>query len=103
MKHKRGDTFDYIVTLPPSIADGELAGWVPTCQIRDLQDALISDVVTDWVDPQTARSVSLHVSSTQAWPIGSAVFDIQFKRPFDSYILSTWTKRFSIVMDVTRP
>lgn len=103
MKHKRGDTFNYIVTLPASIPDGYFLDYVPTCQIRDLQDALIADVVTAWIDSVTTRNVSLHVSSTSAWPIGDAVFDIQFKRASDNDIQSTWTRRFAIVADVTRP
>lgn len=103
MKHKRGDTFNYIVTLPESLPDGYFFGYVPTCQIRDLQDALIADVDTAWIDPVTTRNVSLHVASTQTWPIGTAVFDIQFKRASDNDIRSTWTRRLSIVADVTRP
>lgn len=103
MKHKRGDTFNFIITLPASIPDGYFLDYVPTCQIRDLQDVLISDVDTQWIDPATTRNISLHVAATQTWPIGNAVFDVQFKRPSDNDIQSTWTKRLSIVADVTRP
>ncbi len=102
MKHKRGDTFDFIVLLPESVV-GDFVGYVPTCQIRDMQDVLISDVVTDWVDPDTAAAVSLQVAETQAWPIGPAVFDIQFRRESDQNTISTWPKVLHIVADVTRP
>lgn len=103
MKHTRGDTFNYIVTLESNIPDGYFSEYVPTCQIRDLQDAVIADVVTSWVDQVTARNVSLHVSATSAWPVGQAVFDVQFKRASDGDTQSTWPRRFTIVADVTRP
>lgn len=103
MKHIRGDTFNYIATLPESIPDGYFVDYVPTCQIRDLQDVLIADAVTTWVDPLTTRNVGLHVGTTSAWPIGQAVFDIQFKRASDGDTQSTWPRRFTIVADVTRP
>lgn len=101
MKHKRGDTFDFIVLLPESVV-GDFVGYVPTCQIRDMQDTLIADVVTAWVDPDTAASVSLHVTDTQAWPLGAAVFDIEFTRTSPADVVSTWSKVLHIVADVTR-
>lgn len=103
MKHIRGDTFDYIVTFEAEVADGAFFGFVPTCQIRDMRGKLIDDVVTDWVDSVTTRSVSLHVSDTSAWKAESAVFDIQFTRPSDNYIRSTFRKQFEITEDTTRP
>ena len=101
MKHKRGDTFDFIVSLEE--AAGDFIGYVPTCQIRDLQDNLISDVVTEWVDPDTAANVSLHVTDTSAWPITTAMWDIQFHRASPADTQSTWSKVLHIVLDVTRP
>lgn len=101
MKHKRGDTFSVLVLLES--AAGLFVGYTPTCQIRDMQDALISDVVTTWVDPDTAASVSLEVADTSLWPIGPAVFDIQFHRASPADTQSTWSKVLHIVADVTRP
>lgn len=103
MRHKRGDTFDYVAILPASIPDGEFSAFTPTCQIRDMQDRLIANVETAWVDQVTARSVSLNVEETQSWSLGSAVMDIQFTRPSDDYIISTSTIQFQIIRDVTRP
>lgn len=103
MRHKRGDTFDYVAILPASIPDGYYLGRIPTCQIRDMRGKKIADVVTEWVDPVTTRSVGLHVADTQAWPIGSAVFDVQFLRESDGDIRSTLTIQFLIIEDVTRP
>lgn len=103
MIHIRGDTFNYIVTLPSYIPDGYFFGYVPTCQIRDLNDVLIADAVTEWVDPVTTRSIGLHVSSTSAWPVGGAVYDVQFHRVSDNDTQSTRKRRFTIVADVTRP
>ena len=103
MKHIRGDTFDYIVTFEEDVADGAFVDFVPTCQIRDMRGKLIDDVVADWVDPVTTRSVSLHVADTSDWKAESAVFDIQFTRPSDGYVRSTFRKQFEITEDVTRP
>lgn len=104
MKHKRGDTFSEIAYFPnENSPTSEFVGWVPTCQLRTLQGALIADIVTDWVDPATALFVSLQFSDTQAWPIGRAIFDIQFKRTSDEFIISSTTKVLNIVEDVTRP
>lgn len=101
MKHKRGDTFSVLVTLEG--AAGEFIGYVPTCQIRDMQDVLIAEVAAAWVDPDTAATVSLQVADTSAWPIGPAVFDIQFNRVSPADTQSTWAKVLHIVADVTRP
>lgn len=102
MKHKRGDTFSYLVMLPESIWS-DFIDFVPTCQIRDMQDGLIADVVTEWVDPLSATTISLHVADTSAWPIGQAVWDIQFLRESDQETASTQSKILHIVADVTRP
>lgn len=102
MKHKRGDTFSYLVLLPESVW-GDFIDFVPTCQIRDMQDNLIADVVTAWVDPLAATTVSLNVADTDTWPITQAVWDIQFRRVSDGATDSTWSKILHIVADVTRP
>lgn len=103
MEHIRGDTFDYVAIMDATIPDGAFVGFVPTCQLRDLQGKLISDVVTAWVDPATTRSISLHVTDTQGWKIGPALYDIQFRRTSDGYVRSTHKGVFDIIEDVTRP
>lgn len=103
MKHKRGDTFNYVAVLPDTVADGEFADRVPTCQIRDVLDRLVADVVIDWIDPVTARSLSLHVADTADWVLGKSFFDIQFTRTSDGDVRSTDTMRLDIIEDITRP
>lgn len=104
MQHKRGDTFQYVAHLKSPVADGEFAGTVPTCQIRDLKGILIADVNASWIDPVTARSINLHVTtSTQAWKLGTAIFDVQFTRTSDGFVRSTNTGQFEIIDDVTKP
>lgn len=104
MKHKRGDTFSEIAYFPGEDgATSDFVGWTPTCQLRTQQGALIADIVTAWVDPDTALFVSLQFADTQAWPIGPAVFDIQFTRTSPAFTISSTTKVLNIVEDVTRP
>lgn len=102
MRHKRGDTFQYSAVLN-GVADGELAGWIPSCQIRDMRGSLVSEVVSEWVDPVAARAVLLTATDTQLWKLGAAVFDVQFTRASDGFSRSSPTVQFDIVEDVTRP
>lgn len=102
MKHKRGDTFHYVAYLKSPVADGDFAGWVPTCQIRDTTGALIANVEAEWVDPVTARAISLTVLSTQDWKRGSVLFDVQFTRTSDGFVRSTSTVQFDVIDGVTQ-
>lgn len=103
MKHKRGDTFDRIAYFPTIDADSPFIGSVPTCQLRTMQGVLIADVTTAWTDPDTALFIGLHVADTQAWPVGPAIFDIQFTWSSAPGIISSSTKILHIIEDVTRP
>lgn len=103
MKHKRGDTFNYVAVLPDTVADGEFADRVPTCQIRDVLGRLVADVAIDWIDPVTARSLSLQVADTTKWVLGNSFFDIQFTRTSDGDIRSTDTMPLNVIEDITRP
>lgn len=103
MKHKRGDTFQYVAVLRAPIADGDFAGWVPSCQVRDMQGKLIADIAAAWADPVTARSVSLSASQTYAWPVGIAVFDVRFTRASDGFSRSSSSIQFEIIDSCTAP
>lgn len=103
MEHKRGDTFDFVAIFPDTVPEGSFLDFVPTAQIRDFADRLVSNVECEWVDPLTTMSVSLHVSDTSQWRLGPVDMDIQLKRPSDGVVRSTSTLQFSIVEDVTRP
>ena len=77
----RGASLDIALRIPVGFADGYLAGWVPTSQIRTLSDQLIATLDVSWVDPDTTRYVRLRCADTEDWPVGLAVFDIRLTAP----------------------
>lgn len=116
--HKRGDTFDRIVTLPAFDAetntgfeDGYFAsGWTLAAQVRTHQPAapnrpplgtLVADLQVSWLDAVTTRNLRLLAIDTNAWPIGACEVDVQFTRTSDSYVISTSTAVFEVVRDTT--
>jgi hypothetical protein len=102
MEHKRGDTFDYSVTIPPTYPDGYFAGWAVACQIRDPRTGtLVADIAASWVDPATTRDLRLLKVDTSEWPLALLETDVQFTSPMDGYRMSTTTAQVSIVRDVT--
>lgn len=103
MKHKRGDTFQYVAHLKSPVADGEFADCTPSCQIRDTKGTLIADIEATWIDPVTARSISLRALTTHAWKRGSAVFDVRFTRNSDGFTRSSAIVQLDIVDGVTKP
>lgn len=106
-QHKRGDTFDYILTIPVSdgdegYADGFFVGWTAAAQLRVHQgDALIADLECEWVNPSTTRELRLYKEGTEDWPIRQLALDVQFTRTSDDYVLSSATAVIQIVRDVT--
>lgn len=77
----RGASLDIVLRIPVGFADGYLAGWVPTSQIRTLSDQLIATLNASWVDPDTTRYLRLRCDDTGDWPVGLAVFDIRLTSP----------------------
>lgn len=104
MEHKRGDSFDYLATIPESYPDGFFTGWEVKAQVRDARSgALVADLDVQWGDPQTTRHVKLLKIDTSSWSLGQMEFDIQFRRASDGYTLSSSTVNFQVVKDVTKP
>ena len=103
MERKRGDSFDYVTTIPDTFADGYFAGWTVAAQVRDpVKGTLIAQLDTSWLNPVTTRQMRLLKIDTRAWPVGTLAFDVQFTRTSDSYVLSTATETMTIIKDVTQ-
>ena len=101
---KRGDTFDQLVSLPDTFADGYFVDWTITSQIRTSQySRLVAEFSPTWLDPVTTRVVKLFMLDTQSWPIGTLQLDIQFTRNSDSYVISTQTLDVTVTKDITFP
>lgn len=113
MEHKRGDSFDYVVTIPATFEDGYFVGWDVSAQLRKAPSGplaklareepgeLIASLDATWADPATTRTLHLLKIDTDTWPMGAAELDIQFRRQSDGYKTSTRTVELQIVRDVT--
>lgn len=100
---KQGDSFDQMVTIPADFPDGYFLGWDVSSQLRDADGNVIATLDTSWGDPATTRTLRLLKIDTTAWPVGTAKFDVQFKRQSDGYVLSTSTAKLKVTEDVTAP
>lgn len=101
--HKRGDSFSRLIDLPAELPDGHFVGWAPSCQVRDGNNTLLSDLTCDWVDAETTRQLRVKTIVTTHWPVGQAEMDVQFVRSSDGWTVSTNTHKFSIIRDATKP
>lgn len=102
--HKCGDSFDILVSIPPTFSDGYFVGYTVTSQIRkpSADGAKIADLTCTWVDALTTRALRLQCLNTSAWTSGAAVFDVQFRRTSDGFVMSSTTAQLSLVPDVTQ-
>lgn len=100
--HKRGASFDVLVTIPAQFADGYFADYTPTSQVRQLDDTLVADLTCAWVDPVTTRALRLTCLDTTAWPVGSALFDVRFERTSDGSVIASNSAQLIVVKSVTR-
>lgn len=100
--HKRGDSFDLLVTIPAQFADGYFVGHTVASQIRQPDGTKVADLDCAWVDALTTRALRLTCLVTTAWPTGPAQFDVQFKRTSDNFVLSSTTAQILIAPDITR-
>ena len=101
---KQGDSFDRLLTIPAGFEDGFFVGWVASSQLRSLDTGeVIASFDVAWADPLTTRVLKLTKIDTSAWPLGTAEFDVQFKRTSDGFVLSTSTAKLKITKDVTTP
>lgn len=100
--HKRGASFDVLVTIPAQFADGYFADFDVASQARKLDDTLVASLTCEWVDPVTTRSLRLTCVDTTAWPIGPALIDVRFKRASDGFAIVSTSAQVIVVKDVTR-
>jgi hypothetical protein len=101
LRHKRGDSFELIATLPEQFPDGHFSGWSVASQVRRSSGELVADLETDWVDAATTRHIHLQRLDTTTWPVSTVYMDVQFTRQ-DGYTLSTSTVNILVEKDVTR-
>lgn len=92
--HKRGDTWSCVAEIPPTI---NLTGATAKCQIRTQSGELIDDIDAEVKD---GKVLVLRRQDTNRWPLGVAMFDIQFTLPGGD-VISTNTVNLSIERDVT--
>jgi len=103
IEQKRGDSLSYLGMIPATYVDGYFSDWVLSAMIRSFPYyTLIDNLIVEWVDPTTAREFTVTKIDTTAWPVGTAVMDIQLTRP-DGFVRSTDTVQIEIVHDVTYP
>lgn len=99
--HKRGASFDVLVTIPAQFADGYFADYAPTSQVRTNDDTLVAELTCAWVDPVTTRALRLTCLDTSAWPVGAALFDVRFKRS-DGHVIPSSTAQLIVVKNITQ-
>ena len=98
--HKRGDSLLLTVSLPASIPDGQFAGWTPASQVRTDKDELVASLDVVWVNPATARTLTLACQDTSAWPVARLLLDVQFTSPAGE-VRSTSTVQIYSIRDIT--
>ncbi len=102
---KRGQTFSISVAVPSIIADGALAGWIPSAQIRKANNGSPSGLITAlssyWDNPATTRNIHLYHNLTEDWPLGKAEVDVLFTSPGGEKLYSE-TLEFTIERGITR-
>jgi hypothetical protein len=104
IEHKRGDTFEHVLVLAPVVAEGEMAGFEPTSQIRTSRGELIADLECSWVDDPARTLVRIFLEDTSQWSPGyNHEMDVQFFRSSDGYTRSTQTILVRVVKDITQP
>lgn len=100
--HKRGDTFEALLTMPSSFPDGYFVGWTATSEMRRTNGALIQAFSVEWRAPEAnTRVLALTSDATASWPLGVHEVDVQFIRTSDGRKLSTKTFRVDVLKEVT--
>lgn len=99
---KRGDSFDFINTIPDTFADGHFVGWTVSSEVRNpANGSLVAALDTSWVNAVTTRQLRLLKIDTKEWPLTTLEFDVQFVRSVDGYTLSTATSKLKVTKDCT--
>jgi len=104
-KFKVGDTFDVsdqLVMTADGVAVTNFTGMTGSSQIRRTDGTLIADLVFTWLDATQGLYRARFTGSTQGWPVGDALHDLQLTTASGD-IVSTDTELIRFVPDVTRP
>lgn len=101
----RGQDFNVVLHLPVTVQEGEFENWVPTSQVRRLDNAgpggLIADLSVTWVDPIKAISLHFQFPDTSDWPLGPAELDLVLTSP-EGFTKRSLPIRFNITYGVTK-
>lgn len=90
IQHKRGDTFEYLVELPPK--NDFKTGWEITCEIRTAMDKLVDSFPCTWPEGDTpGKALIAKKIDTTDWPVGQHSLEIRFVRTQDGYVRSSNT------------
>ena len=104
-KFKVGDTFDVSDQLVMSVEGVRVAdftGMTGTSQIRSANDGtLVANLAFTWLDIQQGLYRARYEGSTQGWPVGDALHDVQLTTASGD-VISTDTEMIRLVPDVTR-
>lgn len=101
-RHKRGDTFLFLLELFED--DGATPRPLPLVrsQIRQ-NNALVSELFVD-AQPGIGRAnLSVDASQTSQWPLGFLFWDIELRNPQTNEVVSSETFQIRVEYDVTRP
>lgn len=102
--HIHGTTFDYVIPMPDSFADGYFVSWNVYAQIRTTKyPKLVTDLVCTWVDTVTTRDLKLFTLDTTSWPLEACEMDVKFVRKSDNYTFSSNIEPITIAKCVTQP
>lgn len=101
-EHKQGATLSLAGAITPSVGETlpDFTGWVPTAQIRMLDDTLVDTLEASWVDVATG-SLRVYKKVTTGWPVGVAEIDVRFAN-LAGNVLFTTTQPVRIVKHITR-
>lgn len=102
---KAGSTFSWTYDIPPEYADGYFAnGWTMHSQAVDVDTGeMAQNLLPQWVNPATTRSVQVASNDTDGWP-RAVLVDVLFRRTIDGLKLSSDTvcvkldRRVSVVI-----
>lgn len=104
-KFKLGDTFDVsdqLVMTLEGVPVTDFTGMTGASQIRGVDGTLIAELEFTWLDTIQGFYRARFVGSTQAWPHGEALHDVQLTTAGGD-VVSTETESINFVRDVTRP
>jgi hypothetical protein len=101
-QHKRGATLSLSGAITSTEGEDlpDFAQWVPTAEIRLLNDTVVDTIEVEWLD-EVEGTIKLFKKDTKAWPLGIAEIDVRFTDAEGAVVLTT-TESLTIVKEITR-